>query len=195
MEKMGRNGMSCFPPDDGRLRELILHISARCADWEDFDPAMLERLLFQSDFLHFREHGFPITGQAYRRGIRSPAPRAMARTLRALAWEFAVLENPTGDGLHVKRRPTALRDADLTGFDGQEIASVEQVIWFYRRKWNAALGGPDLLSIPWELAGPREEIPYALALVGPLPAAAIPVLAEKAQGMRQLARETLALAA
>jgi hypothetical protein len=187
--------MSCFPPDDGRLRELILHISARCADWGDFDPAMLERMLFQADFLHFRNQGFPITGQAYRRGIRTPAPRAMARVLRTLAREFAILESPLGDGLHVRRRPMALREADLAAFDGQEIATVEQVIWFYRRNWLAACDGPDLLDIPWRLASPREEIPYALALVGPLPASPLPAHADQARAMRLLARNSLAPAA
>ena len=169
---MVRHSDSIFPADDGRLRELILHVSERCADWDGFDPAMLERILFQADFLHFRDHGFPITGQVWRRGISSPSPRGMARALRDLALDFAVRETPTGDGLHVRRLPLALREADLSGFDGPEIAAVEKAIWFYRRNWDPAAQGPDLLDIPWRLAAPREEIPYALALIAPAAAAA-----------------------
>ncbi len=165
--------MSSFSPDDARLKELILHVSARCADWDDFDPFLLERILFQSDFLHFREHGTPITGQTYRRGLMGPSPRGMARVLKTLARDFAVQETPLGDGLHVRRRPRALREADLGIFDGQELVTVEEVIAFYR--WNRLVGetgrgagaGPsDLVEVPWESAGLREEIPYALALVG-----------------------------
>lgn len=166
-----------FPADDGRLRELILHVAERCADWPDFDPAMLERILFQADFLHFREQGFPITGQAWRRGIRAPSPRGMARALRELALDLAVDEIPVGDGLHVRRRPHALRAADLSGFDGTEIAAVEKSVWHYRLRWDAAAAGPDLLDIPWTLAGPREEIPYALALVAREPAGSPAALA------------------
>lgn len=164
---MVRGSLSVFPADDGRLRELILHVSERCADWEEFDPALLERILFQADFLHFRDQGFPITGQAWRRGIKGPSPRGLTRVLRDLALDFAVRESPVGDGLHVRRRPMAMRAADLSGFEGTEIAAVEKAIWFYRRNWDAGLQGPDLLDIPWNLAAPREEIPYALALIAP----------------------------
>jgi hypothetical protein len=166
-----------LPADDGRLAELILHVSARCADWEPFDAAMLERMLFQSDFLHYREQGRSITGQAYRRGLVGPSPRGLSRVLRAIAREFAMLESPLGDGLHVSRRPVALRAARLSGFDGQEIATVERVIWHYRRAWNPALRGPDLLGIPWEGALHREVLPYALALLAPAADGAAPARA------------------
>lgn len=178
--------MSLFPGDDRRLRELILYIAARCEGWTGFRPALLERLLFQSDFLHFRLHGFPITGQTYRRGIHSPAPRAMGRVLRGMIRTGAlrVDEHPVGDGLHVRRIPVALREPDLRIFDGQEIAVVEKALRFYgpgygrfpepshgqsHRGNRAGIPErPDLLNLPWELAGPREEIPYHLALLADL---------------------------
>jgi hypothetical protein len=162
--------MNLFPGDERRMRELILHLSLRCADWEGFDASLLERMLFQADFLHFRRYGFPITGQTYRRGIRSPAPRIMARMLRCMsaAGELEIQELPLGDGLHVRRVPRAYREPDLRLFDGQEIAVVETVIRHYRECWRAGSDEIDLLAMPWEAAGPREEIPYALALVGAL---------------------------
>jgi hypothetical protein len=162
--------MNLFPADDRRLRELILHISLRCGDWEDFHPALLDRLLFQADFLHFRLHGYPITGQTYRRGVLSPAPRGMGRVVSGMieAGELRIEETDLGDGLHVRRTPKALREPDLRLFDGQEIAVVERVIRFYRRSRLTGGEGPDALSIPWELARPREVIPYHLALVGSL---------------------------
>jgi hypothetical protein len=218
--------MNPFPGDEQRLRELILHLSLRCADWQGFDVFLLERMLFQADFLHFRRYGFPITGQTYRRGIRSPAPRILSRLLRGLSATggLEILELPLGDGLHVRRVPRAYREPDLRLFDGQEIAVVEQVIRHYRERWSAGSDEADLLAMPWEAAGPREEIPYALALVGALnesaswtpfrangnllefPAAASPDSAvagslahlisetEQAQGMRKLAHHTLLLA-
>lgn len=192
---MEREASGLFPADDERLRELILHVSERCSDWAEFDSAMLERILFQADFLHFRDHGFPITGQTWRRGIHAPSPRGLARVLRDLALDFAVRETPAGDGLHVRRRPMALREADLSGFDGTEIAAVEKAIWFYRRNWVADAEGPDLLEIPWKLAGPREAIPYALALVAPLASgdASLPTL--DAPALLRLARVPMELQA
>jgi hypothetical protein len=159
--------MNPFPADDARLRALILHICLRCGDWRRFDAALLDRLLFQSDFLHFRLHGFPITGQTYLRGLRSPAPQDLRRIARRLvqAGEMELREVDLGDGLHVRYVPSACREPDLRIFDGQEIAVVERVLWHYRMNWQEAADGPDLLDIPWELADFREEIPYALALI------------------------------
>jgi hypothetical protein len=152
--------MNPFTADDQRLKELILHIAARCGDWEAFDVFLLDRILFQTDFLHFRLYGYPVTGQTYVRGIRAPSPENRRRTTRLLvqAGEMEIQELP-------------LREPDLRGFDGQEIAIAERVLRFYREAWtsgrNRMLGqeGPDLVDLPWELAGPGEEIPYCLALV------------------------------
>jgi hypothetical protein len=164
--------MDGFPPDDGRLAELILYVSDRCADWDDFDPVVLDRILFQADFSHYRECGVPITGQAYRRGPSGPTPRGLARVLRGLAREFAVLEIPLGDDLHVRRRPLARREARLALFGPRELALVDDVMRHYRTTWGPArpeAPSSDYLAIPWELAAPRELIPYAWALLAPGP--------------------------
>ena len=173
--------MNPFPADDERLRALILHITLRCGDWPGFDIALLDRLLFQADFLHFRLYGFPITGQTYVRSLRSPAPQVARGMVRRMiqSGDFGIREVEVGDGLHVRNIPAAHREPDLRIFDGQEIAVVERVLWFYRQNWPAVAAGsaavaagspaeaagPDLLEIPWELADLWEEIPYALALV------------------------------
>jgi hypothetical protein len=161
--------MDGFPADDGRLGELILYVADRCADWDAFDPIVLDRILFQSDFLHYRDFGAPITGQAYRRGPSGPVARGLARVLRGLAREFAVRETPVGDGLHVRRRPEGLRGARTALFDARELAVVDEVLGHYRRAWSPLREGPDYLAIPWHLAGPREIIPYESALFAPEP--------------------------
>jgi len=148
---------------------LILYVSERCADWDDFDPVALSRILFQADFMHYREYGVPITGQAYRRGPSGPAPRGLSRVMRGLAREFAVLEIPLGDGLHVQRRPAAMRAADLSLFESRELAVVEEVLRHYRSTRTGLQEGSDFLAIPWEAAAPRELIPYAWALTAPMP--------------------------
>ncbi len=200
--------MNPFTADDERLRALILHLSARCSDWKIFDVILLDRMLFQSDFLHFRLHGFPITGHAYHRGIRSPAPQTMRRLTRAMirSGELEITEVSRGDGLHVRFVPTALRDPDLRIFDGQEIAVVERVLWFYRNNWTSngiaddvTVDGPDLLDLPWELAGPQEEIPYHLALIsgprtGKEPEQPQRLMVPQPEEMIQIAHHTLIVA-
>lgn len=194
--------MNPFPADDHRLKELILHVAARCGDWEAFDIALMDRILFQTDFLHFRLYGYPITGQTYVRGIRSPAPENRRRITRQLvqAGMLEIRERPLGDGLHIRTVPVVSREADLRGFDGQEIAIAERVLRFYRESWSASApaliqAGPDLLDLPWELAEPGEEIPYCLALVSngsAAPAIALPgpdpILTPTRQPLRLLER-------
>jgi hypothetical protein len=160
--------MHGFAPDDDRLAELILYISGSCADWDEFDPVVLTRILFQSDFAHYREYGAPISGQTYRRGPSGPVPRGLSRVLRGLAREFAILEIPLGDGLHVKRRPAAMREARLALFAEEELATVEEVMRHYRSTWTPSRESPDFLDLDWEAAGPREIIPYSLALASPV---------------------------
>jgi len=160
--------MHGFAPDDDRLAELILYISGRCADWDEFDAALLTRILFQSDFAHYREYGAPISGQTYRRGPSGPTPRGLPRVLRGLAREFAILEIPLGDGLHVQRRPAAMREARLALFAASELATVEEVMRHYRSAWTPLRESPDFLDIDWEAAGPREIIPYAWVGTSPV---------------------------
>ena len=189
--------------DDQRLKELILHIAARCGDWDRFDIFLLDRILFQTDFLHFRLYGYPVTGQTYVRAIRAPSPENRRRTARLLvqAGELEIQERPLGDGLHVRMVPVALREPDLRGFDGQEIAIAERVLRFYREAWtdggNPTLDpqGPDLVDLPWELAGPGEEIPYCLALISAAPPSAPsalpvrqPIVTQTRQPLRLLER-------
>ncbi len=160
--------MHGYAPDDDRLAELILYISGRCADWDGFDAALLARILFQSDFAHYREYGAPISGQTYRRGPSGPVPRGLPRVLRGLAREFAILEIPLGDGLHVQRRPAAMREARLELFAASELATVGEVMGHYRSAWAPLRESPDFLDIDWEAAGPREIIPYDWARTSPV---------------------------
>lgn len=159
--------MSLFPSDDNRTRELILHIAERGADWNAFALPMLHRILFQADFLHFRLYGFPITGQTYLRGAQTPTPRSKTRILREMqaSGDLEIREEPVGDGLHVRSVPRALRESDLRMFDGREIALVERVLRHFRENASET-GAGDLLELPWESARVREEIPYALGLMG-----------------------------
>ncbi len=159
--------MSLFPADDIRLQELILHIALGCEDMDTFDMPMLHWILFQSDFLHFRRHGFPITCQSYRRGLRTPFPRRMDRVCRDLiqAEAMEISELSVGDGLHIRKTPRAWREPSLRIFDGHEIAVVDEVVRSFREAQVLEKPWPDLLDIPWETARYREEIPYALALI------------------------------
>src|SRR5437660_10500981 len=67
-----------FGSDDSatrqRLRELILYIADRSKDDPKFGATKLNKILYFSDFVSFREYGEPITGAMYMRLENGPAP-------------------------------------------------------------------------------------------------------------------------
>src|SRR6266498_2034018 len=68
-----------FPEMDceERLREMILYICAKCADDPAFGATKLNKILWFSDFLAYFQRGVPITGVAYQRLSRGPAPKRL----------------------------------------------------------------------------------------------------------------------
>ena len=149
-----------------RMRELILYVSARCADDPTFGAAKLNKVLFFSDFIAYRVHGKALTGVEYQKLDTGPAPRCLLplreEMIRRGEAELQVVQ----DHERSQHRLIAKRDADLSGFTEAEIAVVNEVI---RQLTDAtAVQVSDLPHrlVGWQLAEPGETIPYELALVG-----------------------------
>lgn len=152
-------------PNNAKLRELILYI-CRCSEGDaKFGATKLNKLLFYSDFLAYRQLGQAVTSHPYKRMRNGPVPRAIGSFLKGMqkAGEIARSEHNYFGKRQI--RAFALRDADLSQFSAQEIALVDAIL---RECWGTNATQISNLShkfLGWKFAADGETIPYETALV------------------------------
>ena len=169
-----------------KFRELVLYIARKSDGDERFGMTKLNKILFLSDFLAYRDLGEPITGQQYQALPWGPAPRRLLPELRSLeeASDCIVVEK----SYHGKtqRRPVARRRADLKLFSAEEIALVDDIIDQTREASGTDLSEWSHLFTGWRAAKPNETIPYQTVFVGD---PGEPMTAEEADYGRRLEQE------
>ena len=158
-----------FPKLNGeaKLRELILYIADKCADAPKFGATKLNKILYFSDFLWYRQTGKPITGIKYMRLSKGPAPQRMVPIREQMV--------ANGDILVIKRefpnhpaqqRVIAREKANLDEyFTPGQIAFVDEVI---RILWDVSADEASDAShgMAWKVYNiDRELIPYEAALL------------------------------
>lgn len=159
-----------FPDaDESKLRELVLYISAECQGDPRFGATKLNKILWWSDFLAFATLHKPITGVEYMRLGKGPVPKRLKPIREAMqkSRELAVSAVPTRGG-KTQQRTVALRSANLTKFNADEIALVDHVI---RALWRKTAKGVSTLSHgkAWEVAADRASIPYEAVFLSDAP--------------------------
>ena len=148
-----------------KLRELVLYVCTASEGDEAFGSVKLNKLLFYSDFLSYLRHGVPITGQEYQKLKNGPAPRPMLMLLRDMqtTGQLAMAERRFFG--RAQKRPLALREADLTGFSAQEIATVNQVLRNFQGRNGTEISELSHNFPGWQLAEEGETIPYSSVLL------------------------------
>lgn len=142
-----------------RLRELILYIAEKSRNDQKFGATKLNKILYYSDFLSFREYGESITGAQYMRLNHGPVPTHLKPV------RIDMLNR--GD-IVVEQRPyytrnldvlTPLRKANIDLFTTREIVLVDAIIEELRD-----LDATEVSSLShsraWEIANERDAIPY-----------------------------------
>lgn len=157
-----------FGKDDeesrSRLRELILFIADQCKDDPKFGATKLNKLLYYSDFIAFREFGEPLTGAKYMRLPNGPVPVHLV-PLREQMLESGEIElQTTKHYTYEQTRIVALRDAALDGFSGRDIKLITGII-AELSECNAADVSGMSHGRAWNAASNKEVIPYEAALI------------------------------
>lgn len=148
-----------------KFKELVLYLSERSEADPNFGETKLNKLLYFVDFVSYRELGKAVTGAKYQRLRWGPAATALLPIQTELETEGALVVRSGLRGAYMQKKPIALRAPDLSGFSGEEIALVDQLV---EALWDlGAVGVSDLShnSIGWQLARDGEEIPYVTAFV------------------------------
>jgi len=155
---------------DRRLRELMLHVAARCQNDPTFGATKLNKILFFSDFSSFLRTGKPVTGAIYMRQNNGPVPRRLVPAREELIDKkrAVIQKNELWNGM-VQNRLIALDKADLSQFTKEELQQVEAVVESLDGRTAAEvskLSHEECLA--WEIAEDGEDIPYEAAFLMPL---------------------------
>ena len=147
-----------------KFAELLLYVAKACADDPTFGATKLNKILFFSDFLAYRKRLKSITGATYQKLDHGPAPKCLLPVQKELLHDKALaIQEITRYG-RTQKRPIALREPNLDGFDAPEIAIVNEVI---KALWGVSATETSELShgFWWHIAKLNEVIPIEVSLV------------------------------
>lgn len=144
-----------------KLRELILYIAIKSENDESFGAVKLNKLLFYADFFAFITYGKSITGAVYKKLEYGPVPKKLPLVRNKLESAHAAFERKIVLGTGVEqRRLLALRVPDLTHFEPQEIALVDQVLGWARDFSATQISALSHRLSCWQIPEIGEDIPY-----------------------------------
>jgi hypothetical protein len=149
---------SCI--DLSRLKELILYIAEKSKEDPRFGALKLNKILYYSDFIGFREWGEPITGATYQNLSEGPAPKEFLAAVDELEEEGASSYCIQKYFNYPQKRLTPQRPAKTSLFQRKQLELVDAVIealWEFN-----GTGARDLTHNEWgwRLTEEGEEIPY-----------------------------------
>ena len=154
--------------NEQKFKELILYIATQCQDDIFWGATKLNKQLFFSDFLAYRNFGTPITAADYMALEYGPVPRRLL-PIRA---DMIEEEDCRLEAWDHQERIVALRDPDLTFFAEHELSLIGEVIAILRDSTADEVSDLSHRFAGW-LAAVREgqavgrhvSIPYATAAV------------------------------
>lgn len=113
---------------DTRLAKVAHYVIAHCAP-EKLGATKLNKVLWYSDVLFYRQHGRTITGEeTYEKRQFGPVPKGINGTLRALEMKGSIKERRTPTPAGVRREFVWLQTADVEEFSGEEIDVLRDVM-------------------------------------------------------------------
>lgn len=139
--------------DARRFEELILLVARRCERDSTFGATKLNKLLFFADFAAYRKLGRSLTGADYQKLEHGPAPKQLLPTREALLERgdlFPITRDYFGKE---QKRLIAGREPDVSGFSGEEIALVGEIIDSLRDLDAAAVTQLSHAFIRWRAVG------------------------------------------
>jgi len=149
--------------DLSRLKELILYIAEKSPKDPRFGALKLNKILYYSDFIGFRELGHSITGATYQHLSEGPAPKEFLVAVEELEDEEACTYKTKPYFNYSQRRIIPNRPANTNLFKSKELKLVDIVI---KELWE--FNGTEARNLTheewgWKLTEDGEEIPYRTA--------------------------------
>lgn len=166
MEAKPKNLNFTFPVARGtqRFRELIVYISKKCEQDQNFGATKLNKILYYADFRAFSRFGLPLTGVMYQRLPKGPAPKALPPIRQELVSEGAIRVDYVNVGPYEQHRTIALREPVLEHFTKDELLLVDEVISeLWRQNANEVSNASH--DVRWRVLRHKDPIPYEFAFL------------------------------
>ena len=158
-----------LPGGPDRMRQLILYVAQKLADAPHFGVLKLNKVLWRADFRSFAARAVPVTGREYRRLEFGPAPREMPALQRdMLARGLIRLDRTVAEDGKVEQRTVPLAMPDLTLFDADDLAFVDDSIRYYHPMTGAETSD-DSHGAAWKSRNNGDPMPYELAYLSDAP--------------------------
>jgi len=153
-----------------KFKELILHVSQKCADDPSFGSVKLNKILFFSDFLAFAQYGTAITGVDYQKLPLGPGPKKLVPVRQEMIRdrELAIQEKAVGSS-GVQKKPVNLREPNLDHFSAKEIALVDSVIQCFSAHSANQTSELSHLMCAWKFTPMGKIIPYGAVFLTDMP--------------------------
>ena len=148
-----------------KFKELILYVADKSLNDPTFGKTKLNKILFFTDFVFYRKWRKSITGQEYMKLQNGPAPRRMLPTLKEMERAGEILTKTTPYFNHDQQRIIALRPADLSIFDAEEISLVDGILDIFSEKNASQISEISHGFVGWQVAREKEVIPYRTAFL------------------------------
>jgi hypothetical protein len=151
---------------DKKLGELILYISQKSASDLYYGSTKLNKILYFSDFLSYRNWDDPVTGVEYFHLPQGPAPRRLLPVRKYLidsGWlQLQVIQFPDGK---IQHKPVNLREPNLDLFKARHISLVDSVIEALQGLNATEISNFSHLEVGWQITRKGETIPYPMVFL------------------------------
>jgi hypothetical protein len=153
--------------DEQKFAEMLLYVAGKLLDDPAGGAVKLNKALHFSELVHMRLHGRPITGADYQKLPQGPAPRRLLPVRQRLVENGeAELEASTYFG-RVQYRLAPRREADLSLFNAEEIAVIDEVVSDLKGKSAREVSEMSHREMGWFLADEGETIEWEMAYLKP----------------------------
>ena len=140
--------------EEKKFRELLIYITATCENHSLFGAVKLNKVLFYSDFLAYKQLGKSITGADYLALERGPGPRRLV----PIREDMIQKRDIAPDNRMSQNRLVPLRDPDLSLFSAQEIAIVDKIIRRFKDENAGSVSELSHAFLGWKAARAEGEI-------------------------------------
>ena len=145
-----------------KYKNLILHLSHKCANKDNFAKTVLCKLMYFCDFDYYEINEISITGETYLRLPLGPVPSRLDKVLKELEKEKKIKLIKTHFHNYKQQKPISLTEADLNVFSGSEMEVINNVLFRFADFKAINISDYSHEDIPWSATKSNEVIDYEL---------------------------------